>query len=158
MVWCGRSTAWRSGRTASASTITMRTASCTRRGSTPRSSPPARPGARARPAGLGYAAPLMSRTTLLGLIVLAVVLALAVPSGAPAARRPALDRLPQALPAAGPHAATAAVAPPRWLIGARTSAAAAPLAGAPGARPPAVPGTSGVDPGPAPALAGARRH
>src|SRR3954469_10258993 len=105
MVWCGRSTAWRSGRTASASTITMRTASCTRRGSTPRSSPPARPATRARPVGLGYAAPLMSRTTLLGLIVLAVVLALAVPSGAPAARRPALDRLPQAAPPARADAA-----------------------------------------------------
>jgi hypothetical protein len=98
----------------------------------------------------------MSRTTLLGPFVLAVVLALAVPTGASAARWPALDRLPQALPAAGPHAAT--VAAPRWLIGARASRTAERLARVYGGRPLAVRGAYVVDAARARALAGALRR
>jgi hypothetical protein len=107
---------------------------------------------------LGYAAPLMSRTALLGPLVLAVVLALAVPTGAPAARGPAPDRLPQALPAAGPHTASAASATLRWLIGARASRTTARLARVHGARPLAVRGAYVVDARHARALAAALRH
>jgi hypothetical protein len=98
----------------------------------------------------------MSRTTLLGPFVLAVVLALAVPTGASATRWPALDRLPQALPAAGPHAAT--VAAQRWLIGARASHTAERLARVHGGRPLAVRGAYVVDAARARALAGALRR
>jgi Subtilase family len=99
----------------------------------------------------------MSRTTLLCLLVVALLALAAGPAAAAVPAWQAADRAPHALPAPGAHAAAAAAARD-WLIGARPSRAARRIARAHGARPLLLRGAYALPAGRARAFAAALRR